>query len=734
DGTAVTAVPDTGYSFVNWSDASTDNPRQDLAVTGDITVTANFAINTYTLTYNAGAGGSISGTTPQTVDYGSDGTAVTAVPDTGYSFVNWSDASTDNPRTDTNVTANVNVTATFSEDQYTLTINTVGSGSVAKVPDQATYTYGTVVTLTANPDVGWSFDSWSGDMAGSTNPDTITMNGNRTVTATFTVLQYTVTASADANGTIDPNGAIVVNYGTDQLFTATANLGHEVDTWYLDANSVQTGSDTYTLGNITADHTVYVIFKTNLFDPRRILDVNITMDAGDWDTLRFSCPGGWCGEPPHPYWPATLECGDLGIGPMLVGIRRKNDVAEPSEADPQKVSLKIDINRFAPGQLFAGKKKLSLENGSEMAIVTEALSWNIYQAAGFISGRAAWCKVYVNGSYKGLYANVEQVDKVFLTDNGIDNGGFLWKDHELLGQQQRTRELETSPFNFNWYPFDHPDYMVETIPPPVDWRDQALWRVDMPHILTLAAAENFISNQDAAIQKNTNYWYYDWSTEPNDDPNGQQPRLYFPWDLDTTLKGGEIERGIIDQKDDGHMWEGLIEELDEAGVPFAEPTFQDDYLDIYTNLLDGPLELSKMLTLVNNIESVIVAEVDADPYTHLTDVNTAEWEFKHIRDFLTARTAYVTAQLELLLPLPGIVLFDDGFEGTPWDANWTGAWTDETTRVYTGSHAAGADRGGGTGYFTSDALDADDATAIHIDFYFQQKMAATFTLEYNGSG
>ena len=80
DGTAVTAVPDTGYHFVNWSDASTANPRTDLNVTANIAVTANFAIDTFTVTYTAGANGTITGTTPQTVNYGADGTAVTAVP------------------------------------------------------------------------------------------------------------------------------------------------------------------------------------------------------------------------------------------------------------------------------------------------------------------------------------------------------------------------------------------------------------------------------------------------------------------------------------------------------------------------------------------------------------------------------------------------------------------------------------------------------------------------------
>ncbi|MGD9419787.1 MAG: InlB B-repeat-containing protein, partial [Verrucomicrobiota bacterium JB025] len=107
----VTAVPDEGYSFANWSDGLTDATRSDLNVTGDLAVTANFAINTYTLAYNAGANGTISGTTPQTVDHGTDGSTVTAVPDEGYSFANWSDGLTDATRSDLNVTGDLAVTA-----------------------------------------------------------------------------------------------------------------------------------------------------------------------------------------------------------------------------------------------------------------------------------------------------------------------------------------------------------------------------------------------------------------------------------------------------------------------------------------------------------------------------------------------------------------------------------------------------------------------------------------------
>jgi hypothetical protein len=72
------------------------------------------AIASYRLRYTAGAHGSITGTSSQTVNSGSDGTAVTAVPHANYHFVQWSDGSTTNPRSDTNVAGNIIVTASFS--------------------------------------------------------------------------------------------------------------------------------------------------------------------------------------------------------------------------------------------------------------------------------------------------------------------------------------------------------------------------------------------------------------------------------------------------------------------------------------------------------------------------------------------------------------------------------------------------------------------------------------------
>lgn len=82
-----------------------------------------FQLKIITLNYSPGPNGSLSGETFQEVSYGGDGTAVSALPDSGYQFVDWSDGSTDNPRTDTNVTEDLDVTANFIEIQVPTCVN-----------------------------------------------------------------------------------------------------------------------------------------------------------------------------------------------------------------------------------------------------------------------------------------------------------------------------------------------------------------------------------------------------------------------------------------------------------------------------------------------------------------------------------------------------------------------------------------------------------------------------------
>ncbi|MCX6755465.1 MAG: BspA family leucine-rich repeat surface protein [Candidatus Nomurabacteria bacterium] len=77
-------------------------------------------------TYSAGKNGTLSGQTYQQILDSTDGSPVTAVPDSGYRFLNWSDGSTQNPRTDTNLSGDMDVTANFTLDCST--INGLGTG------------------------------------------------------------------------------------------------------------------------------------------------------------------------------------------------------------------------------------------------------------------------------------------------------------------------------------------------------------------------------------------------------------------------------------------------------------------------------------------------------------------------------------------------------------------------------------------------------------------------------
>jgi uncharacterized repeat protein (TIGR02543 family) len=112
---------------------------------------------------------------------------ISATPALGYTFDSWSGDVADPDLASTTVTMNAHktVTANFTADEYTLTVNVTGGGTVSKDPDQATYTYGDIVELTATPDENWEFAEWGGDLSGEDNPETIIMDGDKTVSVRF---------------------------------------------------------------------------------------------------------------------------------------------------------------------------------------------------------------------------------------------------------------------------------------------------------------------------------------------------------------------------------------------------------------------------------------------------------------------------------------------------------------------------------------------------------------------
>lgn len=130
------------------------------------------------------------------------------------------------------------------------------------------------VTITAVPDEGWGFKEWE---IGETGEPTETREEATTVVsfvpdatdwtavAVFAV-EYTVTATAGEGGTIDPEDAVPVLDGEDVTFTITPDAGYAIDDVLVDDVSVYdelvflNSAATYTLENVTDDHTIHATF------------------------------------------------------------------------------------------------------------------------------------------------------------------------------------------------------------------------------------------------------------------------------------------------------------------------------------------------------------------------------------------------------------------------------------------------------------------------------------------
>ena len=177
DVATLTATPSEGYTFVEWGDGCTDNPRA-LVVTQDTILTALFDVPTYNITvtcdpihgYVTGSG---------TYNHG-DVATLTATPSEGYTFVEWGDGCTDNPRA-LMVTQDTTLTAIFEILTYNVTVTY--DPIHGSVTGSGTYNHGDVVTLTAIPNEGYQFVRWSNEV--EDNPYTFVISDNVKLSAEF---------------------------------------------------------------------------------------------------------------------------------------------------------------------------------------------------------------------------------------------------------------------------------------------------------------------------------------------------------------------------------------------------------------------------------------------------------------------------------------------------------------------------------------------------------------------
>ncbi|MBO7572132.1 MAG: DUF2436 domain-containing protein, partial [Bacteroidales bacterium] len=259
----ISATPAEHYHFVSWNDGNTDNPRT-ITVTENASYTATFAIDQFTITVvsdnesigtTAGSG---------TYDYGEE-VQISANPIEHYHFVSWNDGNTDNPRTIT-VTEDANYTATFTIDQFTITVDS-NNENMGTTSGSGTYNYGEEIQISATPAEHYHFVSWND--GNTDNPRTITVTENASYTATFAIDQFTITVVSDNETMGTTSGSGTYGYGDEIQISATPVEHYRFVQWNdNDTNNPRTIT-------VTEDATYTAYFEAI---PQYVIDVTSSND------------------------------------------------------------------------------------------------------------------------------------------------------------------------------------------------------------------------------------------------------------------------------------------------------------------------------------------------------------------------------------------------------------------------------------------------------------------------
>jgi NOL1/NOP2/fmu family ribosome biogenesis protein len=229
------ALPEAGWELLNWTgDASGTSSNLSVVVDRDKSVTAQFAlIPRFTLGVATVGSGTVSGNTQSNYLRGTT-VNLSAQPSPGWEFLSWTgDASGTSSNISVVMDRSKSVTAQFGRNAFTLTVTTLGSGTVSG-NTQSNYLHGTTVNLSAEPAPGWYFQSWSGDASGTLRNVSVVVDRDKSVVAHFPPL--TLLAMTAGGGTIAANPAS--NYVQDSTveLTAQPHSGWTFLNWMGDAS------------------------------------------------------------------------------------------------------------------------------------------------------------------------------------------------------------------------------------------------------------------------------------------------------------------------------------------------------------------------------------------------------------------------------------------------------------------------------------------------------------------
>jgi surface protein len=451
----LTANPSDEWLFVEWKGdvTGTENPVE-ITIDKAKAVTAVFVKKQYPLTVEVEGEGTVAEKVIKAgaaTDYNS-GTVVelTATGKTGWEFKEWTGdlESTENPAEIT-IDASKTVKAVFVKKQFAvnITIEGEGGGSVERevlsgLDDGADsiYEYGTELKLTAKPSAEWEFSSWKEDLEGTDNPQTITIDTTKTVTAVFIKKKYPLTVEVEGEGSvaekvIKAGAANDYNSGTVVELTATGKTGWEFKEWTGDL----TGTDNPAEITIDASKTVKAVFVKKQFA------VNITIEGEGGGTVAEEVVEGLKVDSKYEYgtelkltakpsaewefssWKEDLEGTE---NPQTITIDTIKAVTAVFIKKKYALTIEVEGQGSVAEKVIKAGAANDYNSGTvvELTASTGVEGWMFKEWTGDLTGTDNPAQITVVGGAKTVKAVFVKKPVAYLDDNGVTIKANSWAE------------------------------------------------------------------------------------------------------------------------------------------------------------------------------------------------------------------------------------------------------------------------------------------------------------------
>jgi spore coat protein CotH len=363
-----------------------------------------------------------------------------------------------------------------------------------------------------------------------------------------------------------------------------------------------------------------------LFDDSQVQEIRLTTHPSDWRRLQDNFQD-------DTYYPAILEW--RGVVLEDIGIRSRGN----GSRNGTKPGLKLDFNKYVPGQEFLGLKSLVLDNlTQDAAMMAERISMLLFRKMGIPAPRIAHARLYVNNVYAGLYTLVEPVDKGFLKRNLGEDGGYLY-DYEWADEnwfEYRGEDLEAySPIPFQPQTNEkNPDarpieQMIRTIneSPDTEFVAAVSRYIDLQRFLEYLATETFLSDPDGLVGLWGANNFYLYRFQKSD------LSIFLPWDKDMAFH--DPHRSIWVNTEKNVLTRRLL----------AVPEIREYYLTTLERVMElagGPggwLERE----IEREYEQIRVAAAD-DPNRPFS-YSEFEWAVDYFRSFAFERAGFLANEI-----------------------------------------------------------------------------------------